>query len=141
MPLGNKRIVPAIATQTETLFKTYRKDLGLPSDSAERMFALLPAAWWMWAVHFDPLPALKTYQGPVLEMFGGKDLQVSATVNAPLMETMLVHESSEAMVFNKLNHLFQPAKTGSPEEYPWTSITFDPDAMKALVDWMDSRLH
>jgi alpha/beta superfamily hydrolase len=124
--------------QSEGLVEKYRSALSLPSNYVEKSLELLPAVWWMWAARYDPLPALKTYPGPVLAMFGGKDLQVSAKANASVLEEVLSHEASKIISFPELNHLFQPAKTGTLEEYAWIETTFDQGAIEAIVNWLDS---
>jgi hypothetical protein len=35
-----------------------------------------------------------------------------------------------------LNHLFQPAQTGSPLEYATIETTFSPVALKVMGDWI-----
>jgi uncharacterized protein len=127
-----------VRKQYEDLAEKYQGDLDLLGNSVEESLELLPAVWWMWAVHYDPLPALEAYPGPALAMFGGKDLQVSASANAPVMKNVLCHEASKTIVFPGLNHLFQPAKTGSIEEYAWIETTFDQSAMEAIANWLDS---
>lgn len=127
-----------VRKQYEDLAAKYQSDLDLLGNSVEESLELLPAAWWMWAVHYDPLPALKAYPGPALAMFGGKDLQVCAEANAPIMKKVLSHEASKTMIFPGLNHLFQPAKTGSIEEYAWIETTFDQGAMETIANWLDS---
>ena len=120
-----------VRKQYEDLAEKYQSELDLLGISVEESLKLLPAVWWMWAVHYDPLPALKNYRGPVLAMFGSKDLQVSASANAPVMKKVLSNEDSKVIIFPRLNHLFQPSKTGSIEEYARIETTFDPGAMEA----------
>jgi pimeloyl-ACP methyl ester carboxylesterase len=128
-----------VRKQYEDLAEKYQRELDLLGISVEESLELLPAVWWMWAVRYDPLPALKTYPGPVLAMFGSKDLQVSASANAPVMKKVLSHEDSKVIIFPGLNHLFQPSKTGSIEAYARIETTFDPGAMEAIANWLDSR--
>lgn len=106
--------------------------------SLEEFFELVPPIGMMWAVRYDPLPALKAYPGPVLALFGSKDLQVSASANAPIMKRVLSHEASKTITFPGRNHLFQPAKTGSLDEYAWIETTFDQGAMETITNWLDS---
>ena len=56
---------------------------------------------------------------PVLGVFGGKDVQVVAEQNAPLMEAQLAdgHPASRVVTLPDANHLFQAAGTGSVAEY------------------------
>ena len=38
-----------------------------------------------------------------------------------------------------LNHLFQPAKTGSPMEYAGSEITIDPAVLDRIAAWIRER--
>ena len=38
--------------------------------------------------------------------------------------------------FEGLNHLFQPAVTGAPDEYYSIETTFDESALVAMTDWI-----
>jgi uncharacterized protein len=127
-----------VRKQYEVLAEKYQSHFDLLGISVEESLDLLPAVWWMWAVHYDPIPALKAYPGPALAMFGGKDLQVSASANASVMKKVLSHEASKTIIFPGLNHLLQPARTGSVEEYAWIEITFDQSAMETIANWLDS---
>ena len=123
--------------QADVAYTKYQKELGLPKNELNNFLAVLPPAWIIWALQYDPLPALDAYNGPVLAMFGGRDLQVSASRNAPIMKEMLINNNSNVVIFPTLNHLFQPAKTGAPEEYVSIETTFDENAMIVIADWLD----
>lgn len=124
-------------TRADAAYGRYQKKLGLPKNGLKDFLTLLPPAWMFWALRYDPLPALKAYDGPVLALFGGKDLQVSARYNAPIMEEVLTDKKSKVLVLPELNHLFQPARTGTPEEYITIKTTFDEEAMRVIADWME----
>jgi hypothetical protein len=53
----------------------------------------------MWAINYEPLPALRAFPGPVLAMFGGKNLQASASANAPIMKKALSNDASKTIIF------------------------------------------
>ena len=38
-----------------------------------------------------------------------------------------------------LNHLFQTAKTGAPNEYQTIEETFSPAALKVIGDWIEGH--
>lgn len=54
------------------------------------------------------------------------------------MKKVLSHQASKTISFPELNHLFQLAKTGAPEEYVWIETTFEQGAMEAIANWLDS---
>jgi hypothetical protein len=44
--------------------------------------------------------------------------------------------------YDGLNHLFQPANTGSPDEYGVIETTFDPKALAEMAAWVaDTAAH
>lgn len=116
---------------------SYLRDQGIPETAVREGLDLWATPWGLWIVDFDPRQLLAAYEGPVLALFGEKDLQVSAAANAPDMQSALRHSGSEVHTLSGLNHLFQPAETGLPDEYWRIETTFDEGAMKTIVDWLD----
>lgn len=118
----------------------YMRNLRAPEAKVLENLDLWATPWGLWIVDFDPRPALAAYDRPVLALYGAKDLQVSAVANAPDMMSSFAHGGSEVLVLPRLNHLFQPAETGSPDEYWQIETTFDEGAMNAIADWLDRML-
>ena len=56
------------------------------------------------------------------------------------MRAALTHAASEVLVLPGLNHLFQPAETGLPQDYWKIETTFDEGGMKTIADWLDRTL-
>lgn len=95
--------------------------------------------WAMEYVNHDPLPALKNFSGPVLALYGDRDLQVSAVENEPVMRPVLQNPHSEVRVMPGLNHLFQPSETGRVEDYVHMDVTIDPSVLLAITDWLNEQ--
>src|SRR5690606_33685618 len=93
--------------------------------------------WFRWFIAHDPAPALTGFHGPMLALYGGKDLQVPADQNAPVLERL--KPDAEVVVLPGLNHLMQPATTGLPNEYAGIETTVDPQALSTVVDWVAAR--
>ena len=77
----------------------------------------------------------------MLGLFGGKDVQVPATSQAPAMRAALGQAGNRDVTITTIpdaNHLFQSAKTGAVGEYGSLPQTFTPDFLPTLVDWVDS---
>jgi pimeloyl-ACP methyl ester carboxylesterase len=100
---------------------------------------LWASPWGVSAANYDPRPALRAFDGPVLAVFGSTDLQVSARENAPEARRILQHPSSDIVVLGGLNHLFQPSKTGSVDDYPWIETTVDEAALTTVSAWIQAR--
>lgn len=80
----------------------------------------LHSPWFRDFLAYDPKPALEKVKCPTLLLFGGLDTQVTEAQNRPPMETALTNGGNtdiKTIVFPQANHLFQEAKTGSPNEY------------------------
>ena len=123
--------------EAKVRMKAYLKAEDLSFFEIRANLNLWATPWGMWYADYDPAPAYKIFRGPVLALYGGTDLQVSASENAPLMSTMLTHSMSEVCTFPGLNHLFQPSDSGKIEEYSRIDITIDEKTLHKIVDWMN----
>jgi len=99
--------------------------------------------WFRFFATFDPRTALrKLKKPPVLALNGEKDLQVAYQQNLPEIEKAL-REAGNRDVTTKslpgLNHLFQPAATGSPAEYAQIEMTIAPSVLDLISDWIRTR--
>ncbi len=91
-------------------------------------------------VTYDPGPALDALDIPVLAVFGGKDLQVPPAQSEPVLRQRLAdHPDATIRTFPQLNHLMQPATTGSPDEYATIETTISPEVLDAVTQWLRAR--
>jgi hypothetical protein len=105
-------------------------------------FAGLASPWYRTFVAYDPAPALRTLRIPVLAVVGGKDTQVTAAQNIPALRAALAGDpQAEVVELPGLNHMLQPATTGSVDEYGKIEITIDPGALKLISDWVAATSH
>ncbi|MEO0629588.1 MAG: alpha/beta hydrolase, partial [Planctomycetota bacterium] len=108
--------------------------------TAQQMRGLTEQPWLRTFLELDPRPALREVTQPVLVLNGELDLQVLPDQNVPEIEKAMEHNSDvEVRVLPGLNHLFQPAETGSPSEYATIEITFDPGALEIVSGWVRRR--
>ncbi|MFN8623534.1 MAG: hypothetical protein U0869_22575, partial [Chloroflexota bacterium] len=88
----------------------------------------------------DPNPGWRAAKVPVLGLFGGKDTQVPADVNAaPMTADLAGVPDSQVVTLPDANHLFQSATTGSPNEYGMLDQAFTPDFLPLVVGWVAAR--
>ena len=81
-------------------------------------------------------------RAPVLGLFGGKDVQVPASSQAPALTAALKAAGNRDVTVTTLpdaNHLFQSAKTGAVGEYGSLAQTFTPDFLPTLVAWVTAH--
>ncbi|WP_194819874.1 S9 family peptidase [Nocardia sp. XZ_19_385] len=87
---------------------------------------------------YDPEPALRALEIPILALFGSKDVQVDAATNEPLMRKFLADNPKATVhTFEGVNHLMQSATTGMPDEYARIETTIDPAVLDYLTTWMN----
>ncbi|MFA6681625.1 MAG: alpha/beta fold hydrolase, partial [Sphaerochaeta sp.] len=119
--------------------------LGFTVDAAKPQIAALFSPWYMTFLSLDPADYLRGLKIPVMILNGTKDTQVSATLHVPAIEAALLSGGNTfytTKVYEGLNHLFQPAITGSPDEYGTIETTIDPQVLEDIASWIkqNSRL-
>ncbi len=99
----------------------------------------LLSPWFKYFLIYDPKPALSKVKCPVLAINGGNDLQVPPAENLSAIEKALIAGGNSDFMIRELaglNHLFQTADTGSPDEYARIEETISPDVLKLISDWI-----
>ena len=121
--------------QMELGFMPGVEDVG---PALEQAALLYDNAWMRFFVAYDPVPALEALTCPVLAMNGTLDLQVWHEQNLDAIERVLTEADRNVTVkrYEGLNHLFQPAKTGSVTEYAGIETTIDPVVLEDLTAWI-----
>jgi hypothetical protein len=97
--------------------------------------------WMHTFLMLDPRPYLRKVHCPVLVMNGSKDLQVPPYQNIPEIKKALDEAGNRQVVVKELpglNHLFQTAKTGSPNEYAAIEETIAPEALETILAFLVS---
>jgi len=107
------------------------------SDQA-LMFADMP--YMRFILGYDPTPSLKRLRVPVLALAGTKDLVVPPDVNLPALKRSLAQDPDLKVVeLDGLNHFFQPAKTGLPQEFAIIEETLAPTAIEEIIAWVEAH--
>ena len=113
--------------------------LGLPPEQAAAQISALFSPWYMQFLTLDPADYLQELDIPVMILNGTKDTQVSAALHVPSIERALSAGGNNrytTKVYEGLNHLFQPAMTGAPDEYGSIETTLDPKVLKDIASWI-----
>jgi fermentation-respiration switch protein FrsA (DUF1100 family) len=95
--------------------------------------------WFRFFLTYDPASALRKVTCPVLAINGSLDKQVLPTQNLPPIREALKQAGNRHVEVDELpglNHLFQPAKTGSPSEYAEIEETISPVALEKMSTWI-----
>ncbi len=99
----------------------------------------LASPWYAFFLAYDPAGDLRKVKCPVLALNGTLDMQVRAGANLPLIKNALEsggNKSVEIRSLPGLNHLFQHAVTGNPNEYAKIQETLAPEALNFIRDWL-----
>jgi len=95
--------------------------------------------WFRFFLTYDPQPALRKVQVPILALIGEKDLQVPPKENLAAIGKALDEGGNKDHTLKEmpgLNHLFQTAKTGSITDYGRIEETFAPAALQEIASWI-----
>lgn len=133
-------------TKMRTLLVDALSAAGLPeaqvAAQADAQLAQLTTPWLRHFLRYDPAPALRALEVPVLALNGTKDTQVPSDQNLPALRQALDeggNDDVEVHELDGLNHLFQTAGTGAPAEYASIEETFAPSALDILSTWILER--
>ncbi|NJC28113.1 alpha/beta hydrolase family protein [Neolewinella antarctica] len=98
--------------------------------------------WLRSFLAMDPTPYLEKLTIPTLAINGLKDTQVAAESNLNGISIAMAkngNKDATVLPLPGLNHLFQPADTGAPNEYGTIETTFDPLALEMIGNWLNER--
>jgi pimeloyl-ACP methyl ester carboxylesterase len=110
---------------------------GMPADRAAVQAKGLASPWYRTLLNDDPLTALQRLTTPTLVIAGSKDLQVLPDRTLPLIRRALAgNKMAKIVELPGLNHLLQPATTGSPSEYGTITTSVAPEALDLLTEWV-----
>lgn len=112
---------------------------GLPPDQLEAQLPMLRDPWFKAFLRSNPAGYYSRVRSPVLAINGSKDSQVRAGKNLAAIETAVKRAGVpvKAVAMDGLNHLFQQANTGMPDEYMGLPPAFSPEAIALMADWLD----
>ncbi len=112
------------------------------TEDVDKILEIFTAAWFQNFLQYDPSVALEQVDCPVLAINGAKDLQIPAEENLGAIKLALDKAGNEMVTIKKipkLNHLFQEADTGLPDEYSTIEQTFSPLALEEIGAWIKLR--
>ncbi len=95
--------------------------------------------WMNYFLDYEPSTALEKVKCPTLVLFGELDLQVLKWQNEKPIKDALDksgNKNYEIKTFEKANHLFQEAITGSPNEYGTLKKEFVPGFLEYITNWI-----
>lgn len=108
----------------------------------EAQAAEIASPWFRYFIKYEPATSLRKVHCPVLAINGSLDLQVPPRENLPRIEQALKEGGNTDITIVELeglNHLFQTATTGGPDEYAVIEETISPKALETMTTWIRKR--
>lgn len=123
-------------------------DASLPNEElftsmVDQQIEQFSGGWFRAFLTYDPAESLRRVRASVLVLNGERDLQVLPDQNLPAIERALAEAGNTDVTVRRLpelNHLFQTARTGTPDEYEQIEETIAPAALEAMVTWLRPRV-
>lgn len=122
---------------TEEEAEKYR----LTEVGAHQFITQVTSKWLSYFIRLDPYQYIRRVKCPVLAINGDKDIQINAFKNIPAIERGLIAGDNfnyKIYIYEGLNHLFQTANTGSPDEYMYINETISPIVLKDILRFIKS---
>jgi dienelactone hydrolase len=109
----------------------------------DQMLALAEAPGFRELARHDPAPLLRSLRDPALVLVPELDREVDPGSNLPELRAALAgNPNARIETLPGLNHRFQTATTGAPEEYEKLPETFAPAALERIAGWIrQSAIH
>lgn len=117
--------------------------IGQGDDLAEAMARAVTRPSFRSLLRVRPAALLARLHCPVLALYGALDAQLDVDANVAAAAAALADnpaEQTEVRCLDGLNHLLQPALSGSIEEYAAIETTMADIALAEIVDWLGHAL-
>ncbi|MCP4990399.1 MAG: alpha/beta hydrolase [Colwellia sp.] len=134
---AQRKIMAAIAADASTVeLAQIMKKAGMAEKEIQQQLAQVDSPWFRTFVKTDPAGYLSQLTIPVFAVNGALDVQVLAKQNIAGIEKNVAEKYLTSKIYPQLNHLFQPATTGLPNEYVQIETTFSPKVAKDVAQWI-----
>ncbi len=110
----------------------------VPLAQAKAQAKQMTSPWFNFFIKADPKKYLSQLHIPVLALNGELDVQVLPEQNIMGIKQAVDSSKLSTTIYPGLNHLFQPAETGLPEEYTTIDITFSEQVSSDISRWIKS---
>jgi fermentation-respiration switch protein FrsA (DUF1100 family) len=139
-PIDEAQVMSRIRALQEAQFELngISPDEEMISQLDQQSFQQITSPWMLEFIRFDPSRAFERIKVPILAINGTLDVQVWHEQNLPAIEAAVKAGGGRVEIarFEGLNHLLQPAKTGSIDEYGIIDITMDEGPMDRIADFI-----
>lgn len=131
--------------EAESEIKAYLKNdpvyKNVPEKDIQAILDQTNQKWFREFISYNPASNLSKIKTKVLAINGEKDVQVTAKENLEGWKNGLVHNKKVTIKsYPNLNHLFQKATTGMPNEYGEIETTIEPIVLEDIVKWLNENV-
>jgi pimeloyl-ACP methyl ester carboxylesterase len=112
------------------------------TNQIEQQFQQLRTPWYQYFLNYDPAADWMLLRCPTLAVWGDKDVQVLPDLNRSKIEESVrrnVPLDATLTILPGLNHLFQTAETGMPDEYDTIEETISPALLDTIRAWVQHQ--
>ncbi len=131
----------SVKVKLEKLYTVTHPDL--PKDRIQATIQRFLSPWFRYNITYEPKQILQQIKCPVLALFGEKDMQVPPKGNADAVKTALMmcgNKNFKVKEIPGVNHYFQTAQTGSPQEYRLIEETISPIVLEIIYNWIHEQI-
>ena len=118
--------------------------LSMPvtDELVEQAIVESKSPWLHFFMIHDPGTVLERIDVPIFAMNGTLDVQVISEYELPAIEHAVRRGGGTVLIreYQGLNHLFQPAQTGSVAEYDKIETTIDPQVLEDISAWIGEQV-
>ena len=120
------------------------KGLALPSSLGANLATVMVSAsqnpWLRYFTTYDPTDDIKNIDVPVMAVVGSLDRQVPSAPTVAALQSSLSSDGSIIKEYPGLNHMFQHAVTGMPDEYGKIEETISEEVLDDIVKFINSTI-
>lgn len=136
----NRKIYDLVKkSKTYKKIDALKKELVKISPELKENLKNILSPWFVKFLNFKPSKYLEKITIPTLVLSGELDLQVNPIPNNKAIKEALdkaKNKNYKIITFKKLNHLFQTAKTGNPNEYGKLDEIMNEKVMETVEKWL-----
>lgn len=122
-------------------YKTTIHFKNLTNEELDNQIKGLYTEHYRQLLSFDPQDYLPKINCEVLALNGTKDLQVTSVENlAGIARGIGIKGKLQITSYEGLNHMFQKAETGLPDEYGTIETTIEPKVLENITKWLNEKV-
>ena len=129
-----------VLSRSDKLLDEYHNlALNDPTIELQESLSELQTPWFRYLLSYEPMTTIEKIQCSIFALFAEKDWQVPPEENRQVITKVLQEgkcQDYSIEVFPGVNHHFQRATTGSPEEYAYLRKSISPLALQRIGDWI-----